>query len=94
MLVIPASSGNTSRQIQLMRNFRTTMVHATPSYLLHLDAALALEGAGLDQLRLQKAFIGAEPHSEMVSAATYLVKVAVTVLAWSIVALQTCLRPG
>lgn len=64
MLVIPASSGNTSRQIQLMRNFRTTVVHATPSYLLHLHAALTLEGVSLDQLRLQKAFIGAEPHSE------------------------------
>ena len=64
MLVIPASSGNTSRQIQLMKNFGVTVVHATPSYLLHLHAALATEGVSLDQLRLQKAFIGAEPHSE------------------------------
>ncbi len=64
MLVIPASSGNTSRQIQLMKNFGVTVVHATPSYLLHLHAALATEGVGLDQLRLKKAFIGAEPHSE------------------------------
>ncbi len=64
MLVIPASSGNTSRQIQLMKNFGVTVVHATPSYLLHLHAALAAEGVSLDQLRLQKAFIGAEPHSE------------------------------
>ncbi|MCC8999992.1 MAG: AMP-binding protein, partial [Candidatus Contendobacter sp.] len=64
MLVIPASSGNTSRQIQLMKNFGVTVVHATPSYLLHLYAALATEGVGLDQLRLKKAFIGAEPHSE------------------------------
>ncbi len=64
MLVIPASSGNTSRQIQLMKNFGVTVVHATPSYLLHLHSALAAEGVSLDQLRLQKAFIGAEPHSE------------------------------
>ncbi|HRX71661.1 MAG: phenylacetate--CoA ligase [Candidatus Competibacteraceae bacterium] len=64
MLVIPASSGNTSRQIQLMRNFRTTVVHATPSYLLHLQAALAGEGVTVAELALQKAFIGAEPHSE------------------------------
>ena len=64
MLVIPASSGNTSRQIQLLKNFGVTVVHATPSYLLHLHSALATEGIGLEQLCLQKAFIGAEPHSE------------------------------
>lgn len=64
MLVIPASSGNTSRQLQLMKNFRTTVVHATPSYLLHLHESLAEEGISLDQLGLRKAFIGAEPHSE------------------------------
>lgn len=64
MLVIPVSSGNTSRQIQLMRNFRTSVVHATPSYLLHLQGALAGAGISPDQLNLHKAFIGAEPHSE------------------------------
>lgn len=64
MLVIPASSGNTGRQIQLMRNFQTSVVHATPSYLLHLHSALAGEGVEPGQLRLRKAFIGAEPHSE------------------------------
>jgi len=64
MLVIPASSGNTSRQVQLMKNFQTTVLHATPSYLLHLHAALASEGVDREQLALRKAFIGAEPHSE------------------------------
>jgi phenylacetate-CoA ligase len=64
MLVIPVSSGNTSRQIQLMRNFHTSVVHATPSYLLHLHSALAREGVESGQLSLRKAFIGAEPHSE------------------------------
>ena len=64
MLVIPASSGNTNRQLQLMRHFQTTVVHATPSYLLHLQASLAGEGIDRDQLALRKAFIGAEPHSE------------------------------
>lgn len=58
MLVIPASSGNTSRQIQLMKNFGVTVVHATPSYLLHLHSALAAEGVSLDQLRLQKPLSG------------------------------------
>jgi phenylacetate-CoA ligase len=64
MLVIPASSGNTGRQIQLMRNFQTSVIHATPSYLLHLHSVLVAEGVEPGQLNLRKAFIGAEPHSE------------------------------
>lgn len=64
MLVIPASSGNTSRQLQLMKHFQTTVLHATPSYLLHLHSALAQEGITREQLGLRKAFVGAEPHSE------------------------------
>ena len=64
MLVIPASSGNTGRQLQLMRDFHTTVVHATPSYLLHLHATLVGEGGSAQPPRLRKAFIGAEPHSE------------------------------
>ena len=47
-----------------MKNFRTTVVHATPSYLLHLYEALADDGMSYEKLCLRKAFIGAEPHSE------------------------------
>jgi phenylacetate-CoA ligase len=64
MTVIPAGAGNTRRQIQLMQDFKTTAVHATPSYLLHVG--LEMEKLGLDpqSLCLKKAFVGAEPHSE------------------------------
>ncbi len=64
MMVIPASSGNTKRQFRLMRDFRTTVVHATPSYMLHLYAKHAEEGIKLSDLALRKAYTGAEPHSE------------------------------
>ena len=63
MMVIPAGSGNTKRQVKLMKDFATTVVHATPSYLLHLHSVLAQEGLR-GELRLAKAFLGAEPHSE------------------------------
>jgi phenylacetate-CoA ligase len=33
-MVIPTSSGNTLRQLKFMKDFGTTMIHATPSYLL------------------------------------------------------------
>jgi phenylacetate-CoA ligase len=64
MMVIPAGSGNTKRQIKLMKDFATTVVHATPSYLLHLYSALEGEGVLPADLALGKAFLGAEPYSE------------------------------
>jgi phenylacetate-CoA ligase len=64
MMVIPAASGNTKRQVQLMKDFRTTVLHVTPSYLLHINSKLPEFGISLKDLALRKAFIGAEPHSE------------------------------
>jgi len=64
-MVIPAGSGNSKRQIQLMRDFRTTVVHIIPSYALYLLEVF--REMGLDPRRdtdLRMAFIGAEPHTE------------------------------
>ena len=64
MMVIPASSGNTQRQLKLLKDFQTTVVHATPSYLLHLFSKFSEAGIDPESLQLNKAFVGAEPHSE------------------------------
>ncbi len=64
MLVIPASSGNTSRQLKLLKDYESTVIHATPSYLLHLYSKMDELGYSLKDLKLKKAYIGAEPHSE------------------------------
>ncbi len=64
MTVIPIGGGNTKRQIKTMKDFQTTVVHATPSYLLHVHSVLAQEGTSIDELALRKAYVGAEPHSE------------------------------
>jgi phenylacetate-CoA ligase len=64
-LTIPASSGNSRRQIRLMKDFQTTVIHTTPSYALHLYTIF--EEEGIDprvDLNLRIAFLGAEPHSE------------------------------
>lgn len=64
-LTIPASSGNSKRQIHLMRDFGTTVIHITPSYALHLHSLFAAEGIDpKHDLLLRKAFLGAEPYSE------------------------------
>jgi phenylacetate-CoA ligase len=64
LMVIPAAGGNTKRQVSLMNDFRTTVLHITPSYLLHIHSKLAEYGVKVGDLALKKAFIGAEPHSE------------------------------
>ena len=65
LMVIPAGPGNSERQLMLMRDFRSTVFHTTPSYALYL--ADFIEKQGLDprkDLALRKALIGAEAHSE------------------------------
>ncbi|MDR2588643.1 MAG: phenylacetate--CoA ligase [Spirochaetales bacterium] len=64
MLVIPTGAGNTMRQFRMMRDFKTTIVHATPSYLLHIHEKMREEGIGREELFLRKAIVGGEPHSE------------------------------
>jgi phenylacetate-CoA ligase len=64
MLVIPSGPGNTTRQFRLMQDFGTTVVHATPSFLLHVESKMKEEGVSRDSVKLTRAFAGAEPYSE------------------------------
>jgi phenylacetate-CoA ligase len=64
MLVIPSGPGNTPRQFRFMQDFGTTVVHATPSFLLHVESRMRDEGVARDSVRLKRAFAGAEPYSE------------------------------
>jgi phenylacetate-CoA ligase len=64
MLVIPSGSGNTARQFRLMQDFGTTVVHSTPSFLLHVESKMKEEGVKRESINLKRAFAGAEPYSE------------------------------
>lgn len=64
MTVIPIGGGNTQRQLQIMKDFGTTALHITPSYLLHIHQRMAEFGVKLGDLSLKRAYMGAEPHSE------------------------------
>jgi phenylacetate-coenzyme A ligase PaaK-like adenylate-forming protein len=64
-LVIPAGAGNSKRQIQLMQDFTTTVIHVIPSYALHLSTVF--DELNLDprtDTKVRIAFVGAEPHTE------------------------------
>jgi phenylacetate-CoA ligase len=62
--VVPVSGGNTRRQLQIMRDFGTTVLACTPSYALYLAEAAKDEGMDINGLSLRAGILGAEPWSE------------------------------
>lgn len=62
--VIPISSGNTRRQIQIMQDFKTTALVCTPSYALKLADVMMDMGINPNGLSLRVGLFGAEPWSE------------------------------
>jgi len=62
--VIPVSGGNTKRQINIMRDFGSTVLMATPSYALNLADAMCDAGVDPSSLSLKVGIFGAEPWSE------------------------------
>jgi len=62
--VIPASGGNTDRQILVMKDFGVTVICCTPSYFLHMIDRAAQMGIDLRELPLRTGIFGAEPWTE------------------------------
>jgi phenylacetate-CoA ligase len=62
--VLPASTGNTERQIQIMRDFGTTVLIGTPTYALHLAEVAATMKIDITKLPLRIGMFGSEPWSE------------------------------
>ena len=64
MLTVPAAAGNTLRQIKFITDFKTTALHAIPSYASRLYEVMLQQGIDPRDTKLQTLLIGAEPHSE------------------------------
>jgi phenylacetate-CoA ligase len=63
--VIPSSTGFTSRQLLLLRDFGATAITGTPSFALHLAEKAKAEGYDIKKdFKLRVGFFGAEPASE------------------------------
>lgn len=62
--VVPASGGNTKRQVMLMRDFGVTAVCCTPSYFIHMIEVAEAEGIPLPGQKVRTGIFGAEPWSE------------------------------
>ena len=65
-MVIPISGGNTERQLNLIRDFGTTMLACTPSYAINLAdyASRHMPGYDFAKTRLRRGIFGAEPWTE------------------------------
>jgi phenylacetate-coenzyme A ligase PaaK-like adenylate-forming protein len=66
--VIPASAGQTQRQVTLIRDLRPEVLCCTPSYAARLGEALAEAGVAKDEISLRVGIFGAEPWSEAMRA--------------------------
>jgi len=62
--VLPMSSGNTERQLMILRDFGSTLLTCTPSYALYLAEEALEAGIDLKSLPISKGCFGAEPWSE------------------------------
>jgi len=62
--VIPVSSGNTERQVQIMQDFRSTALVSTPSFALYLAEVMGRLGVPTAGLWLRVGLFGGEPMSE------------------------------
>ena len=62
-MVIPVSTGNTAKLINMLIDFEATAIACTPSYLLHIAETLEKEGL-IDRVKLKCCICGAEPWTE------------------------------
>lgn len=62
--VVPTSTGNTEKQVLLMKDLDANVITATPSYLLHIYDYLVKEQIPVESLSLETAIVGAEPWTE------------------------------
>lgn len=62
--VIPISGGNTQKQIMIMQDFGSTVLTATPSYVLYLAESAHDMGVTQDKIKLKVGILGAEPWTE------------------------------
>lgn len=64
MTTIPVSSGNTKRQITILKDFGSTFICCTPSYALYLAETMKEMGISKSDIKLKAGIFGAEAWTE------------------------------
>lgn len=62
--VLPASTGNTARQLQMFKDFGSNVLCCTPSYAMYLADSLSQFGLTKEDLKLKAGVFGAEPWTD------------------------------
>ena len=62
--VIPMSTGNTAKHIQLMHDCGSTALACTPSYALYLAEQILKSGIPRSEFKLRRCILGGEPWTE------------------------------
>lgn len=62
--VLPASGGNTKRQVSIMHDYGVTLLGCTPSYALVMHEELVNLGMDRSEFKIKSGLFGAEPWSE------------------------------
>lgn len=66
--VLPMSTGNTKRQVRLMKDFDVDCLCCTPSYALNIAEVAQEEGYDVHEFPIHAGILGAEPCSEAMRA--------------------------
>jgi len=66
MSVLPISGGMTSRQVDLIIDFKPEVLCCSPSYALTLADEFAKRGISADEISLKYAVLGSEPWTEII----------------------------
>lgn len=89
--VIPVSTGNTAKQIQIMQDFGSTILCCTPSYALYIGETLEEKGIDLSTISLKAGIFGAEPWTESMRKA---IEKKLGIKAYDIYGLSEIVGPG
>ena len=60
-VTVPVSSGNTKRQVNILKDFGSTILCCTPSYAMHIAEVMHEMGYTKDDISLKAGVFGAEP---------------------------------
>jgi phenylacetate-CoA ligase len=67
-VTIPASSGNSLRQLEMFKDFNTSIVCMTPSYAISLIELMKESNISIEKFKLKAGIFGAEPWTEEMRA--------------------------
>lgn len=88
---IPASSGNTVKQINLLKDFQTDVIACTPSYAIHLATEIEKLGIKKEEFNLKIGIFGAEPWTNEMRN---IIEEKLNIKAYDIYGLSEIMGPG